>query len=326
MLFGDNFREHFFAFSVLPTIIFISALMAVLFHWGIIQKVVGCMAWIMVRLMKVSGSESLAASANVFVGQTEAPLVVLPYIGTMTKSELMALMTGGMATVAGGVMVAYVSFGADPGHLIAASIMSAPAALVLAKIMIPEVEVSKTMGTVKTEVPKPDTNVLEAACRGAGDGLKLAMNVAAMLIAFVAIASLINYMLGLFPDVMGAPISVERVLGWLFAPIAWVIGVPSADMQVVGSLLGKKMFLNEFVAYLDLRDLKGQISDRSFMLSTYALCGFANFSSIAIQIGGIGALVPERRRDLAKIGFQAMIGGTIAALMTACIAGMLLAK
>jgi CNT family concentrative nucleoside transporter len=323
-IFGEGFREHFFAFSVLPTIIFVSSVMSVLFYLGIVQKVVNVMAHIMVKVMNVSGSESLAASANVFIGQTEAPLVILPYIGTMTRSELMALMTGGMATVAGGVMAAYVSYGANAGHLLCASIMSAPAALVLAKIMIPETEKSKTMGVVKTKIEIKDANILDAACRGASDGLKLALNVAAMLIAFVAIAALINYMFGLFPDVAGAPLSVERMLGWVFAPLAWCIGVPAADMHAVGSLIGKKMFLNEFLAYVDLSQMKETISPRSFTLATYALCGFANFSSIAIQIGGIGALVPERRKDLAKIGFQAMIGGTLAALMTACVAGFLI--
>jgi CNT family concentrative nucleoside transporter len=324
MLFGEGFREHFFAFSVLPTIIFVSSVMSVLFYLGVMQKIVNLMSHIMVKVMDVSGSESLAASANVFVGQTEAPLVVLPYIGTMTRSELMAMMTGGMATIAGGVMAAYVSFGADPGHLLAASIMSAPAALVIAKIMIPEVEKSKTKGVVKAKVEISDQNILDAACRGASDGLKLALNVAAMLIAFVAIAALINYLLSLFGSVGGEVLSVERILGWIFAPIAFLLGVPAADLFHVGSLLGKKMFLNEFIAYLDLKDLKGVISDRSFMLSTYALCGFANFSSIAIQIGGIGALVPGRRKDFAKIGLQAMLGGTLAALMTACVAGMLI--
>jgi len=324
LVFGEGFREHFFAFSVLPTIIFVSSLMSILFYWGWIQKVVQVMATLMMKVMDVSGAESLAASANVFVGQTEAPLVVKPYIASMTNSELMALMTGGMATIAGGVMAAYVSFGADPGHLLAASIMSAPASLLVAKVLVPETEVSKTKGVVKIDIPIDDANVLDAACRGASEGLKLALNVGAMLIAFVALAALINYGLSFIPLIAGAPLTVERILGWAFAPIAWVIGVPSQDISAVGSLLGKKMFLNEFVAYLDLKEMKGVISDRSFIISTYALCGFANFSSIAIQIGGIGSLVPERRKDLAIYGLRAMIGGTIAALMTATIAGILI--
>lgn len=323
-MFGDNFRDHFFAFSVLPTIIFISSIMSVFFYFGIMQQIVKAMAWVMVRVMNVSGSESLAASVNVFVGQTEAPLVIKPYIASMTNSELMALMVGGMANIAGGVMAAYVQFGADAGHLLAASVMSAPASLVIAKIMVPEVGESHTKGTVKIDVPVTDTNALDAACRGASEGLSLALNVGAMLIAFVAFSACLNYMLGVFGDVGGAPLTFERILGVAFSPIAWLIGVPWNDCLAVGALLGKKMFLNEFVAYMDLKTLKGVISERSFTLSTYALCGFANFSSIAIQIGGIGALIPSRRQDLARLGFLSMIGGTIATMMTATIAGALL--
>lgn len=324
MVFGDGFREHFFAFSVLPTIIFVSAVMAVFFYLGIVQKVVQVMAWVMVKVMNVSGAESLAASANVFVGQTEAPLVIKPYIAGMTKSEIMALMTGGMATIAGGVMAAYVSFGADPGHLLAASIMSAPASLLIAKIIFPEAEESQTKGHVKVDVAVPDENVLDAACRGASEGLSLALNVGAMLIAFVALTAMINYFFGFLPYVSGTPLSVERILGWLFAPLAWTMGVEWKDALAVGTLLGKKMFLNEFVAYLDLKDMKGVISERSFIIATYALCGFANFASIAIQIGGIGNLVPSRRKDFAKLGVKAMLGGTLAANMTATIAGILI--
>lgn len=324
MIFGESFREHFFAFSVLPTIIFFSSLMSVLFHLGIVQRVVRGMAWAMVRVMDVSGSESLSAAANVFVGQTEAPLVIKPYIASMTKSELMAMMVGGMATVAGGVMAAYTSFGADPGHLLAASLMSAPASLVIAKILLPEMETSPTKRNVTIQITEKSENILDAACRGAGDGLRLAANVAAMLICFVAFAALINWMFLIFPDVAGQPLTVERVLGWMFAPIAWLLGVPLEDVWSVGAVLGKKMFLNEFVAYLDLASMKDQLSDRAFVLATYALCGFANFSSIAIQIGGIGNLVQSRRRDLAIFGFRAMLGGTLAANMTACIAGILI--
>ncbi|PIR23662.1 MAG: NupC/NupG family nucleoside CNT transporter [Deltaproteobacteria bacterium CG11_big_fil_rev_8_21_14_0_20_45_16] len=323
-VFGEGFREHFFAFSVLSTVIFVSSCTAILFYLGVMQRIVKAMGWVMVRLMNVSGAESLAASANVFMGQTEAPLLIKPYIAKMTSSELMTMMVSGMATVAGSVMAAYASFGADPGHLLAASVMSAPAAIVIAKIILPETETPLTRGTLKVDVPQADTNVLDAACRGAGEGLNLALNVAAMLIAFVALAALINYILAFLPGFGGAPISMERVLGWLFSPLAWLMGVPSQDTLIVGSLLGKKMFLNEFIAYIDLKDLKGVISDRSFIISTYALCGFANFSSIAIQVGGIGALVPERRKDLAKLGFKAMLGGTLAANMTACVAGILI--
>ncbi len=324
MIFGEGFREHFFAFSVLPTIIFVSALMSILFYLGIIQKIVKVLALVMVKVMDVSGAESLAASANVFVGQTEAPLVVKPYIESMTKSELMCLMVGGMATVAGGVMAAYVSFGVDAGHLLAASIMSAPAALVCAKILLPETEKSVTKGTVTISVENQSENVIDAACNGATDGLKLALNVAAMLIVFVALTALLNGMLAFLPDVAGAPLTFERILGWCFAPIAFLIGVPVSDAVTVGTLLGKKMFLNEFVAYLDLKDLKEVISERSFIIATYALCGFSNFSSIAIQIGGIGGLVPSRRKDLAKYGMKAMLGGTLVCLMTAAVAGLLI--
>jgi len=323
-VFGPAFKDHFFAFSVLPTIIFVSAVMAILFHLGFMQLIVKGIAKIMVWVMDTSGSESLAAAANIFVGQTEAPLVIKPYIETMTSSELMAMMTSGMATVAGGVMAAYAGLGADAGHLLAASIMSAPASLVIAKIIIPEKEISQTKGVVKLDIPKKDANVLDAACRGASEGLKLALNVAAMLIAFIAIIKLLNWGFELFPPVHGSHLSLQRILGWFFSPIAWLLGVEWKDALTVGSLLGEKTILNEFIAYTDLIRVKGAISERSFTIATYALCGFANFASIAIQIGGIGSLVPSRRKDFAKLGFKAMIGGTLAAFMTAAIAGMLI--
>ncbi len=325
-VFGDGFQEHYFAFSVLPTIIFVSSMMSVLFYLGIIQSVVKGMAWVMVKVMDVSGSESLASAANVFVGQTEAPLVILPYIKTMTRSELMAMMVGGMATVAGGVMAAYAAMGADAGHLLSASIMSAPATLVIAKIMIPERESSLTKGIVKVEVEKPGENVLDAACSGASSGLKLAANVAAMLIAFIALIYLGNWILGGIGSLFGWEITLQKIMGWIFSPLAWIMGVEGHDMILVGQTIGEKTILNEFVAYTTLvsDNVQPHISERSFTIATYALCGFANFSSIAIQIGGIGALVPERRKDLAKLGLRAMIGGTLAAFMTACIAGMLI--
>jgi len=323
-IFGENFQEHFFAFSVLPTIIFVSAIMALLFHWGIMQRIVSVMALIMTKVMRVSGTESLAAAANVFVGQTEAPLVVKPYLKTMTSSEIMAMMTGGMATIAGGVMAAYVGMGADAGHLLAASIMSAPAALVIAKIILPEVEESPTMGKVKIKIEKEDTNSFDAICRGASEGLKLALNVGAMLLVFIALISAMNWIFELLPDAFGAPITLQRLLGWLCAPLAWLMGIEWQDAIKVGSLLGEKTIINEFVAYMDLCKMKDSISPRSFTIATYALCGFANFSSIGIQIGGIGALVPSRRADFARLGLRAMIGGTLAAYMTACIAGLLL--
>ncbi|MFP4380261.1 MAG: NupC/NupG family nucleoside CNT transporter, partial [Candidatus Sumerlaeia bacterium] len=320
--FGEGFQEHYFAFSVLPTIIFISSLMAIFFHLGIIQFIVKILARIMVWVMDTSGSESLCAAANVFVGQTEAPLVVRGYLPTMTRSELMAMMTGGMATIAGGVMAAYVGMGIDAGHLLSASFMSAPASLVIAKILYPELENSPTKGEVRIEVPRQDTNILDAACRGAGEGLKLALNVAAMLIAFLALLYLINLILGLLPQVGGADISLERILGLLLAPLAWIMGIEWADAHAVGVLIGKKIIANEFIAYMDLTAMKEQLSPRSFTIATYALCGFANFGSIGILIGGLGNLVPERRKDFAKLSFKAMIGGALAAFMTACIVGM----
>ncbi len=322
-VFGPGFREHYLAFSVLPTIIFVSSLTAILFHAGILQRVVKWMARIMVWVMDVSGTESLCAAANVFVGMTEAPLIIRPYLATMTRSELMAMMTAGMATIAGGVMAAYVGMGADAGHLLAASLMSAPAALVIAKIMVPEIESSPTKGVVRVEVPRQDVNSLDAACRGAAEGLTLALNVGAMLIAFIALVAMFNWGLSLLPSVWGQPLSLERILGWLMAPLAWVMGVEWADASAVGMLLGKKTILNEFLAYSDLVAMRDRISPRSFTIATYALCGFANFGSVAIMIGGIGSLAPERRSDIARYGFRSMIGGTLAAFVTACIAGVL---
>ena len=327
-----------FATMVLPTIIFVSSLMAVLYHLGIMQIVIKGVAWIMVKVMKTSGAESLAAAANIFAGQTEAPLVVKPFIGVMTKSEIMALMTGGMATVAGGVLAAYVGMGIDAGHLLAASVMSAPAALVCAKLMVPETEESVTIGDVKVDLPKTSANVIDAAASGASEGLKLALNVGAMLIAFIALIAFLNgglkWMGGWtgfntwYSSYIGAPsiLSLELISGYLFAPVAFLLGVPWADCFEVGILLSKKLILNEFVAYMDLQKLiqAGTISDRAVVITTYALCGFANFGSIAIQVGGIGGLVPERRADFAALGVRCLIGGTLACLMTACIAGILL--
>ena len=322
-VFGESFTDHYVAFSVLPTIIFVSSITAVLFHLGILQIVVKAMARVMVWVMDVSGSESLAASANVYIGMTEAPLVIRPYLKTMTRSELMALMTGGMATVAGGVMAIYAGMGADAGHLVAASLMSAPAALVIAKIMVPETEESATKGVVKVEVPQEAANTLDAACRGAAEGLKLALNVGAMLIAFIAMVACLNWLLSPTEYLFGQPLTLERILGWVCAPLAWVMGVTWQDVTIVGELLGEKTILNEFIAYENLMQYKERISDRSYIIATYALCGFANFGSIAIQIGGIGGLVPSRREDFAKYGLRAMIGGTLAGYMTATIAGIL---
>ncbi|MFH1922482.1 MAG: nucleoside transporter C-terminal domain-containing protein [Planctomycetota bacterium] len=315
-----------FAITVLPTVIFFSSLTAVLFHLGVLQWVVKLMARVMVWVMDASGSESLCTSANVFIGMTTAPLVIRPYLQSMTRSELMALMTGGMATVAGGTMAAYAAMGADAGHLMVASLMSAPAALVIAKIMVPETEDSPTKGVVKVEVAQEDSNLLDAACRGAAEGLKLALNIAAMLIAFLAIVHLLNWTLSPLPDVGGAPLTLQRILGWVCAPLAWLMGIEWKDAPAVGMLLGEKTIFNEFVAYLHLTrpEVAETISPRSFTIATYALCGFANFGSIAVMIGGIGGLVPARRKDFAKYGFRSMIGGALAAFMTAAIAGMLL--
>lgn len=323
-VFGEGFQEHFIAFSVLPTIIFVSSLTAILFHLGVIQVVVKWMARLMVKVMGVSGSESLASAGNVFIGQTEAPLFIKPYLKSMTRSELMAMMTGGMATISGGMMAAYAGMGADAGHLLAASIMSAPASLVLAKIMVPECEVSPTMGEVTLIVTEEDVNLLDAACRGASDGLKLALNVAAMLIAFIALVNMANWGLSVFPEVSGEALTLQRMLGWVCAPIAILLGIPAEESQMIGQLLGEKMILNEFYAYLDLVKIKDSISERSFHITTYALCGFANFASIAVQIGGIGGLEPSRRSDFAQLGLRSMIGGTLAAYMTATIAGLMI--
>ena len=314
-----------FATMVLPTIIFMSALMSVLYHIGIMQKVVEVVARVMMKAMKTSGAESLAAAANIFVGQTEAPLVIKPFVNKMTKSEIMCLMTGGMATVAGGVLAAYVGFGIDAGHLLAASVMSAPAALVCAKLMVPEVEESVTAGVVKVDLPKVSANVVDAAATGASDGMRLAVNVGAMLLAFIALIAMLNGILGGIGSLLGFPtLSFELIMGYINAPVAWIIGVPWEDCLKVGSILGKKLVLNEFVGYLDLIAAKGQISERATVLTTYALCGFSNFSSIAIQIGGIGTMAPEKRPMLASYGIKAMIGGTLACYMTACIAGFLI--
>ncbi|PLX16124.1 MAG: NupC/NupG family nucleoside CNT transporter [Candidatus Muiribacterium halophilum] len=319
----DSFG-YIFAFQVLPTIIFFSSFMSVLYHLGIMQKIVVVMAKAMTKFMGASGAESLSCAANVFVGQTEAPLVIKPYIKTMTKSEVMTLMTGGMATVAGGVMAAYVGMGVDAGHLLAASIMSAPAAIVMAKLLVPEVEESQTAGDVKLQLEKTSVNVIDAAASGAADGLKLALNVAAMLLAFIALIDMVNFFIvklsGLF---LTDPLTFQGLLSYIFAPIAWIMGVPKADMYEIGKLLGIKTVLNEFVAYAELSKVVGKLSERSVVIATYALCGFANFSSIAIQIGGISALAPGKKHMLAKLGMKSMIGGTLAAFLTATIAGML---
>lgn len=316
-----------FALQILPTIVFFSSLMTILYHLGVMQVVVSFLAKVMLKLMGTSGAESLSAAANIFVGQTEAPLVIKPYIKSMTKSELLTVMTGGMATVAGGVMAGYVSMGVDAGHLIAASIMSAPASLVIAKIMIPETETPVTKGKVDVKLEELDANVIDAAARGASEGLSLALNVGAMLLAFIAMVALLNSLLSWFGGIIGLDfLSLEWILGRLFAPLAFIMGVPMSDVIQAGNLLGQKIVINEFFAYANLSTLikDGVLSQRTIIILTYALCGFANFSSIGIQIGGIGGLAPERRSDIAKLGIKALIGGSLAAFMTATIAGILI--
>ncbi|UJR86589.1 NupC/NupG family nucleoside CNT transporter [Sandaracinus amylolyticus] len=383
-LFGDYLDQHFtVALNVLPTIIFFSALMTVLYHLGLMQRVVKAFAWAMQRTLRTSGAETLSAAANIFVGQTEAPLVVKPYVARMTKSELMAIMTGGFASIAGGVLAAYVGmlrarFPDIAGHLIAASVMSAPASLLIAKVMMPERETPVSAGSLDMEDEAPYANVIDAAASGAADGLKLAMNVGAMLLAFLALVAMVNWLFAVpallhnrvewmealdglrraemaipagcdapsgaaalaqciraanelgvtqSPLVAWDPLSMQGILGWLFWPFAFVMGVPPEECATVGALLGERLVLNEFVAYMRLADGLAQetpfLGRRAAVIASYALCGFANIGSIAIQIGGISAMAPERRGDLARIGPRAMIAGMLACFMTACVAGLL---
>jgi len=326
-IFGEGFAEHYFAFKVLPTIIFFSSFITILYYLGIIQWVVKGFAKVMMWVMGTSGAESLSASGNIFVGQTEAPLLIRPYVDTMTKSELMAVMTGGFATIAGGVLAAYVGMGVSAGHLIAASVMSAPAALVMAKMMFPETEESLTAGDVKLEVERPWANVIDAASEGAAAGLKLALNVGAMLLAFIALIAMINAVIGHVGGWFGFPdLTFELILGWLLRPLAWVMGVPWQEADKVGALLGIKTVVNEFVGYVRMEEMvkAGELSARSATIATYALCGFSNFSSIAIQIGGIGGIAPGRKQDLARLGLRAMVAGSLACFQTATIAGLLI--
>ncbi|MCC6636271.1 MAG: NupC/NupG family nucleoside CNT transporter [Ignavibacteriaceae bacterium] len=342
----------FFAFQVLPTIIFFAALMSILYYLGIMQKVVQAMAWVMAKIMGTSGAESLSCTANIFVGQTEAPLIIKPYLEKMTKSEMLTVMTGGMATIAGGVMAAYIqmlgqSYAAAKGvsievgqqlfatQLLSASVLAAPAALLISKIIFPESEVPATRGSVKMSVEKNGSNVIEAASNGAIDGLHLALNVGGMLIAFICLIAVMN---GIFTwageitglnavlmEQYGKPLNFQLLIGFILQPVAFAIGIPFEDALNFGSLLGTKTVLNEFVAYLDLAkmiELKEIINPKVIFMSSYALCGFANFSSIAIQVGGIGALAPSRKADLAQLGIKAVIGGTLSTLLSATFAGM----
>ena len=323
-----------FAILIVGTVVIVSALSSLFYHWGILQRVVRAVAWVMRKAMRTSGSETLSAAANIFMGQTEAPLVIRPYVPRMTRSELMTIMVCGMAHIAGGVAAVYAEMGYragyhnTAGHLLTASVLNCPAALLIAKIMLPETEQSETAGSAPATVPRTTANSVDAICRGAGDGFFLSLNICAMLIAFIAVIALANYVLAYPQYHLGVvtPVTMQNIFGWINAPFAWLMGVPWHDCVPIGQILGERIVLNEFVGYLDLtthaKDLA--LDPRSFTIATYALCGFANFSSIAIQVGGIGSLAPERRSEMAKIGFRAMIGGLLASYMTATIAGILL--
>ncbi|MEH1818449.1 MAG: NupC/NupG family nucleoside CNT transporter [Nostoc sp.] len=326
-VFGENFKDHFFAFQVLPTIIFFSAFISVLYYYGILQRVVNVMAWVMMKTMKTSGSESLSCAANIFLGPTESALIVKPYIANMTQSELHAVMTGGFATIAAGVLGAYLSFGIPAEHLIAAFFMTAPTSLVVSKLLYPETEVSETVGKVKADVKTNYVNVIDATTTGAIDGVKLAVNVGVMIIAFLGLLAALNALLGWLGSFVGfQQLSLQWILSFIMAPVAWLMGVPWADCRQVGALLGTKTILNEFIAFLDLKALieSGKISQRAVIIATYALCNFANIGSIGITIGGITGIAPNRQHDLARMGLKSMIGGSLAGFITACIAGILI--
>ncbi len=318
------------ACNILPIIIFFACLMSVLYHLGVMQRVVGGMAWVMRRTMRVSGAEALAASGNIFVGMTEAPLMIRPYVAELTESELFAVMVGGLATIAGSVMALYVSFGIDAGHLLCASVMSAPASLAIAKIMLAESGEPKTSGAVPVRFERETRNVIDAAAHGASEGLRLALNVGAMLIAFVALLAMVNYLLGAAHDGLarlgwgGFPGSLQEILGWVFRPLAWVLGVPWRDTKAVGSVMGIGIAANECLGYMELVKLKASLAPRSVTIATYALCSFANFGSLGIIIGGISGMAPERRPDLSRLAIRALIGGALASYTTATIAGILL--
>jgi CNT family concentrative nucleoside transporter len=315
-----------FAFQIAPTIIFIAALFAILYYFGLMQLIVRLFAMVMHRVLGASGAESLNVAASIFMGQTEAPLTIRPYLARMTESELMTVMTSGMAHISGGIMAAYIAFGIEPKHLLTAVIMTAPGTLMMAKMFVPETAVPETLGSVKLDVKTGDVNVVDAAGRGTVEGLHLAMNVVAMLISFIALIALLNSLLGWVGMHTPLPddLSLQKIFGVVFAPIAWSLGVSWKDASTVGNLLGTRMVLNEFIAFAQLGPMKDVLDPRSFTVATFALCGFANFASIGIQIGGIGALVPERRHDLARLGMRAMLAGTLANFTSACIAALLL--
>src|SRR5262245_53002126 len=332
-VFGELGKDHsslglIFAFQVLPTIIFIAAFFAVLYHIGVMQLIIRGAAWLMTRVMGASGAESLNVAASIFMGQAEAPLTIRPFLNKLTKSELMCVMTSGMAHISGGMMAAYMKVGgADAKNLLTAVIMTAPGTLLMSKMLVPETEESLTAGRVEMPQMEKESNILGAIARGTVDGLHLALNVGAMLITFIALLALLNAMMGgihSWPHMGWFPESLQTVFGWIFSPVAWLIGIPWHDAASIGNLLGTRMVINEFVAFSQLGPMKGTLDPRSFTIATFALCGFANFSSIGIQIGGIGALAPNRRHDLARLGLRAMFAGTLANFMTATIAGFLL--
>ena len=324
-VFGDN-DAMVLGITICGTIILVAVISSLFYHLGVLQQIVRAIAWVMQRVMRTSGSESLCTSANVFMGQTEAPLVIQPYLKGMTKSELMTMMVGGMATIAGGVFAVYAGIGVEAGHLLTASFMAAPTALYMAKILIPETQQSETADGAEQEVKAETTNALDAMCQGASDGMKLTLNVLAMLIGFTAAIALLNYLIVLPQNWIGVsvPITFDQILGWLNAPFAWLMGVPWTDCDAIGQALGKRIVFTEFIGYMEITSLKETLDPRSFTLATFAICGFANFASIAIQIGGIGSLAPERRTDLASLGLRAMAGGILVGYTNACIAGLFL--
>jgi concentrative nucleoside transporter, CNT family len=314
-----------FAFQILPAIIYVSALFAILYYLGVMQVIVRVFALVMSRVLGASGAESLNVAASIFMGQTEAPLTIRPFLPRMTRSELMTVMTSGMAHISGSIMAAYIAFGIEARHLLTAVIMTAPGTIMMAKLFEPETETPETYGNIKLDIPKTDVNLVDAAARGTGEGLHLMLNVLAMLVSFIALVALLN---GVFGAVHGLlpwfPSDLQTVLGWIFRPVAWVLGVPWHDSGTIGGLLGTRMVLNEFIAYAQLGPLKDSLDPRSFTIASFALAGFANFSSVGIQLGGIGALAPGRRGDLARLGFRAMLAGTMANFLSAAIAGILL--
>jgi CNT family concentrative nucleoside transporter len=332
-----NGNEFIFFFNIIPTIIFVAVLVSVAYYLGIMQRIVKFIAFIVYKLMGVSGSEALSNVASAFVGQVEAQIMIKPYLKGMTMSELLASMTGSMACIAGGVMAVYIALGVPAEYLIAASLMAAPAALVISKIVWPETEISETKGRVSLEIKKTNANLVDAISHGASDGLKVGLNVVAMLIGFIAIIALVDFVLGKigyglhslgltlsFIGINLQTLSLNQILGSLFSIFAYAMGVPGKDVQIAGSLMGTKMVINEFVAYLDLAKIKATLDPKTILITSFALCGFANFSSIAIQVGGIGELSPERRTDLAKLGMRALICGTLASYLSATIAGILM--